>query len=494
MPVISPTLAWTLSPDRALPAEPVVRALARTVFDATRSLPIVSPHGHVDATLLADDEPFPNPAALLVTPDHYLVRMLVSQATVPGPIRDAGVRSVADLGVGRPDDPSVERDPRTIWRRFCAGWPALRGTPTRFWLEHVLVEVFGAPEPPSPAGADALYAHLCDRLAHPDFRPRAMFERFGIELLATTDPATSTLDAHRRLAADGWGGRVVPTFRPDVLLEAGRVGWRPAIAALEAASGVDASRYDGYLDALRAQRRRFVRHGARATDHGHVSADTRPMSETDAAALYARAREGALTPAEAAAFTAHMLFEMARMSTEDGLVMQLHPGVLRDHDRARAARSGHDLGYDIPVATEFTRQLRPVLEAFGSHEDFRLIVFTVDETAYARELGPLAGVYPALRLGAPWWFLDAPDAMARFRAATTETAGFCNTSGFVDDTRAFCSIPARHDLSRRADAAFLARLVAEHRLSLDEACEVAVDLAYRLPLLSYPVPTAGGRA
>jgi len=489
----STTDGWSLHPDRALPAEPGVRAIARRILDTTEHLPIVSMHGHVEAALLADDEPFPDPAALLVTPDHYLVRMLVSQASAPGAVRDAGVRSAGDLGVAREGEQATETDPRAIWRRFCAGWTALRGTPTRYWLEHVLTQVFEAPAPPSEATADALYDHLADRLARPEYRPRALFERFGIELLATTDAATASLSDHAALAADGWGDRVIPTFRPDPLLEPARADWPDQLAALSVASGVDAHDYDGFLEALRERRRAFVRAGARASDHGHLSADTTPMPPAEARRLFDVARRGGAEAAASAAFTAHMLFQLAEMSTEDGLVMQLHPGVLRDHDRGAAARFGPNVGYDIPVAIEFTRALRPVLEAFGHHPDFRMIVFTVDETVYSRELAPLAGAYPALRLGAPWWFLDSADAMRRFREATVDTAGLRNTSGFVDDTRAFCSIPARHDLSRRADAAYLARLVAEHRLDLEEAVDSASDLAYRLAEDSYPALTEARR-
>ena len=480
---------WNLHDDRGLPADPGVRVIAREILGTTRKLPIVSMHGHVDAALLADDLPFPDPASLLVTPDHYLVRMLVSQATSPGPVRDAGVRTVADLGSTR-GDIGAETDARTIWRRFCAGWSALRGTPTRAWLEHVLVEVFDTPVAPSPETADLTFDHLSERLAQPAYRPRALFDRFGIELLATTDPATSSLSAHARLGADGWGERVIPTFRPDPLLEPARTDWNRLLEGLSAASDIDAGSYDGFLAALRERRRAFVAAGARATDHGHLRPDMAQLSPAVARRLFESGRRGELTHDDASAFTAHMLFAMAEMSTEDGLVMQLHPGIVRDHDRATATRFGHDIGYDIPVATEFTRALRPALEAFGHNENFHLIVFTVDESVYSRELAPLAGVYPALRLGAPWWFLDSQDAMRRFREATTETAGLRNTSGFVDDTRAFCSIPARHDMSRRADAAYLARLVAEHRIELGEALESAADLAYHLPRESYPAPKA----
>ncbi|MEZ3159025.1 glucuronate isomerase [Microbacterium sp. BWT-B31] len=480
---------WSWHPDRALPADPGVRAVARQVLDATQGLPIISMHGHVDATMLALDAAFPDPATLLVTPDHYITRMLVSQATSPGPVRDAGVRSPADLGVG----PGADADPREIWRRFCAGWTALRATPTRYWLEHVLHDVFEASVAPSPETADDLFDHIAERLARPEYRPRALFERFGIEVLATTDPPDSPLDAHAALAADGWGGRVIPTFRPDVLLEPGLAGWRGELDRLSAAAEIDAHSYDGFHDALRARRQAFIRAGARATDHGHLRADTTRLSAADARALFAAALREPLAAEASAALTAHLLFEQAAMSADDGLVMQLHTGVLRDHDRGAAAAHGPNIGFDIPVAGEFTRGLRPVLEAFGSHENFRLIVFTVDETVSSRELAPLAGAYPAMRLGAPWWFLDAPDAMRRFREAVTETAGLRNTSGFVDDTRAFCSIPARHDLARRADASYLARLVAEHRLDFDEAIDTAIDLAYRLPKESYPVPETAAR-
>lgn len=469
---------WTLHDDRALPADPATRAAAREIYQQTRALPIVSMHGHVEAQAVDENTPFGNPSELLVVPDHYLVRMLVSQGA-----------SVDQLGVS-PVDPSSgrtpERDPRVVWRRFCESWHLFRGTPTRYWTEHELVEVFGVTERPSAASADRIYDHLDAALRTDAFRPRALFDTFGIEVLATTDPAWSPLTHHANLAADGWGDRVVPTFRPDPLLHLDRAAWAGDVEKLAAASGIDVTSYATYLDALRERRAAFVAAGARATDHGHLSADTTPLPDAEAQRIFDLALSGvAISPAESQAFSGHMLFQMAAMSAEDGLVMQLHPGVLRDHDPAVLATFGADKGYDIPVQVEYTRSLRPLLEAFGHHPGFRLIVFTIDETVYSRELAPLAGVYPAMRLGAPWWFLDSPDGMRRFREAATETAGFYNTSGFVDDTRAFCSIPARHDLSRRIDAGYLARLVVEHRLDLDEAAETAVDLAYTLPKAAY---------
>lgn len=465
-----------LDPDRALPADPDTRAAAREIYAQTRGLPLLCMHGHVDAAVLARDQPFGDPASLLVTPDHYLTRMIASHGV---PLADLGV---PEAGAGAAPGPA---DPREVWRRFCARWRLFRGTPTRFWLEHELVEVFGVRAAPSPESADVLYDEISARLAEPQFRPRALFARFGIELLATTDPALSTLPDHARLRADGWAERVVPTFRPDELVYVDRPGWRAAVKELAELTGVDTGGYRGYVEALRRRREAFAAAGARATDHGHASAATGRLPDPDAERLYQRGLRGAATGAEVAAFAAHMLHVMAEMSCEDGLVMQLHPGVLRDHDPGIRAAYGPDRGYDIPVAAEFTRALRPLLAAYGRHPRLRLVVYTVDETTYSRELAPLAGAYPALRLGAPWWFLDSPDGMRRFRELVTETAGFYNTAGFVDDTRAFASIPARHDLARRIDAGYLARLVAEHRLGLDEAVETAVDLAYHLPRETY---------
>jgi glucuronate isomerase len=466
--------ALQLDDDRALPAEPTTRALARQIYREVTDLPLVCMHGHVDAAVLATDQPFADPVALLVVPDHYLLRMLVSQGA-----------ELTELGVSAAGGAPVETDPRRIWRAFCAGWHLFRGTPTRYWLEHELHEVFGVRTRPSAESADELYDHIAEQLAKPDFRPRALFERFGIEVLATTDSPLSTLPDHAALRADGWGDKVIPTFRPDALLHVDRPEWKADADRLAELTGLDTGSFAGFLDALRARRQAFVEAGVLATDHGHFATTIAPLPAGEAERVFDAARAGSVDAADADALAGHLLFEMARMSCDDGLVMQLHPGVLRNHDRAAHAAYGPDKGFDIPVAAEFTRALRPLLEAFGRDRRFRLIVFTVDETVYSRELAPLAGVYPAMRLGAPWWFLDTPDGMRRFREAVTDTAGFYNTTGFVDDTRAFLAIPARHDLARRIDAGHLARLVAEHRLPMDEAVETARDLAYHLPKSSY---------
>lgn len=463
-----------LHPDRALPAGDDIRTVARRIYQSTRGLPLLCMHGHVDAAVFADDERFSDPAHLLVVPDHYVTRMLVSQ----------GVR-LDQLGVPRLDGEEVETDPRAIWRLFCTRWHLFRGTPSRYWLEHEIAEVLKLDLSPGPDTADELYDLIDARLAEPGFRPRALLDAFNIELIATTDSATSTLHDHARLRAEGFGERVIPTFRPDALTHVGHAGWTRQVARLQALSGIDAGDYDGFLAALCGRREAFLAAGARATDHGHVTAAAEPLSLDEARRIYRDASNGRVNRKAAEAFAAHMLFEMARMSCDDGLVMQIHPGVLRDHDPAIHASFGSDHGFDIPIATEFTRALQPMLAAFGRHPNFRVVLFTVDETVYSRELAPLAGVYPCVRLGAPWWFLDSPDGMRRFRELVTETAGFYNTSGFVDDTRAFLSIPARHDLARRIDAGYLARLVVEHRLDEGEAVETAADLAYRLPQETY---------
>lgn len=466
---------WVLHPDRALPAEPTQRAIAREVYQHIADLPIISMHGHIDVGTIRRNEGFGDPAELFIIPDHYLVRMLVSQGASP-----------ADLGV-RPLDPDAdfEQDRRLIWRRFAENWKLYRGTPTRYWLEHELVEIFGITEEPSAETADSIYDALVATLAKPEFRIRELFDTFNIEVLSTTDPPASELADHAALAEEGWGERVVPTFRPDALFYPDQQHWASGVEALSARSGVDIVDYRSYLAALEQRRGAFVAAGARATDHGHDTADTTPLDPDDAERIFAAARQGPVDSATAQAFAANMLFESARMSVDDGLVMQLHPGVQRNHSGHISSSFGSDKGFDIPRSVEFTRGLHPLLNAFGLDPRFRMILFTIDETVYSRELAPIAGAYPSVRLGAPWWFLDSPGGMARFRELVIETAGFYNTSGFVDDTRAFASIPARHDLSRRIDAGYLAKLVAEHRLSLDEATETAIDLTYTLPKLAY---------
>ena len=393
-------------------------------------------HGHVAASDIRANVSFGSPTDLFIIPDHYLVRMLVSQGHTHG-----------EIGVARADGAGDASDHRAVWRLLAENWKLFRGTPTRYWIEHVLGEVFGVTLALSAETADAIYDQLSASLATPEFRMRPLFDRFNIEILSTTDAPESRLEDHAALAEDGWGERVVPTFRPDALFYLDSPAWPSHLAALSSSSGVDAHDYQGFLAALRQRRAAFVMAGARATDHGHRTANSAPLEAIEAQRLFRAALNAPLGEAEAEAFAGHMLFESARMSLDDGLVMQLHPGVVRNHSPQIFNDFGSDAGFDIPEHVEFTRSLRPLLSAFGHEPGFRLILFTIDESAYSRELAPLAGAYPSVRLGAPWWFLDSPGGMARFRELTTETAGFYNTSGFVDDTRAFASIPARHDLA-----------------------------------------------
>ena len=459
--------------DLLFPAEPRQRAIARELYGLAAAQPLISPHGHVDPALLADDAPFPDPAQLLIVPDHYVTRMLLSQGVPP-----------SDLGVPSTNGDPVETDGRVIWRRFAEHWHLFRGTPSRLWLEQTFREVFGVTTRLSPATADEVYDAIAAKLAEPAFRPRALFERFNIEVLATTESPLDDLGRHAKLAADGWGGpggRVITTFRPDNVADMEFEGWAGNVARLGEISGVDTGSYAGYLLALRKRREAVIADGATSSDHGHPTARTLRLDTVEAAALYRKGLRGEATPADAEAFRAHMLVEFARMSIDDGLVMQLHPGAVRNHNKWLYARHGRDVGGDIPQATEYVHALAPLLDAYGNDPRLRVVLYTLDEDAFSRELAPLAGGYAALYLGAPWWFLDAPDALRRFREAVTETAGFYNTAGFVDDTRAFCSIPVRHEVARRTDAAYLARLVAEGRLPFDEAAETAADLAYHLP-------------
>ncbi len=458
-----------LDDDRLFPATPVARSIARRLYDGIRSLPIVSPHGHTQASWFATNEPFPNPAQLLVQPDHYIYRMLYSQGI-----------SLEDLEIGSPQ----MKDPRKVWRIFAAHYFLFRGTPTRLWLDFVFQELFGLSERLSAANADAYFDLIDERLRSPEFLPRALYERFNLEVLATTDSPLDTLAAHAAIRNSGWAGRILPTFRPDAVVDPAFQGFAQNIEALGAQTGEDTKQWNGYLRALRTARARFQTLGCTATDHGHPSAQTADLTQAEADALFQKVLGGA-NAAEQELFRAQMLTEMARMSLADGLVMQIHPGSARNHNRILFARYGRDVGADIPTRTNYVDGLRPLLEAFGNEPDLSIILFTLDESTYSRELAPLAGHYPCLRLGPPWWFHDSPEGMMRFREQVTETAGFYNTVGFNDDTRAFLSIPGRHDMARRVDCAFLARLVVEHRLEEEEAHELAYELTYGLVRRAY---------
>lgn len=460
--------------DRLFPAEPAQRAIARRLFATIENLPIVSPHGHTDPAWYATDAAFPDPATLLIKPDHYIFRMLYSQG-IP----------LERIGVKRKDGGPVETDGRTIWRLFAANWHLFRGTPSQIWMEHTLETVFGLAEPLTSKNADHFYDVMSEKLASPALRPRALYEAFNIEVIATTDSALDDLGHHDAIRKSGWKGRVVPTYRPDNVVDPEFEGFHANIVKLGKLTSEDVMTWRGYLAAHRQRRAFFKARGATASDHGHARATTANLSEADASALFAKVVRGAVTPAEADLFRGQMLTEMAKMSVEDGLVLQIHPGSWRNHNAGLFRDFGRDMGADIPTATDYVGALKPLLDAVGNEPNLTVILFTLDETSYSRELAPLAGHYPALKLGPPWWFFDSVEGIRRFREATTETAGFYNTVGFNDDTRAYLSIPARHDVARRCDCAYLARLVAEHRLTEDDAAALAHDLAYRLAKEAY---------
>jgi glucuronate isomerase len=467
-------LSALLNEDRLFPIDPAMRALARELFGLVRDLPIVSPHGHTDPRWYALDEPFPDPAQLLVVPDHYIFRMLFSQ----------GVR-LEDLGIAPLDGSPVETDGRKIWQRFAENYFLFRGTPTRLWLDYTLENLFGIEESLTAATADRHYDRIAELLATDALRPRALFKRFNIEVIATTEGALDDLKWHRMIRDSGWDGRVVTAYRPDSVVDPDFEGFLANLDRLGEITGCDTGSWTGYLDAHRKRRAFFKEFGATSSDHGHPTAETANLSDAESKSLFDRVRTGNADAPAKRLFRAQMLTEMAKMSLEDGLVLQIHPGSWRNHSPAMMQRFGRDKGFDIPTATDYVAALKPLLDAVGLEPDLSVIVFTLDETSYARELAPLAGVYPALKLGPAWWFHDSPEGMRRFREMTTETAGFYNTVGFNDDTRAFPSIPARHDVARRVDCAFLARLVSEHRLREDEAHELARELAYTLAKKAY---------
>ncbi len=463
-----------LDDDRLFDAEPKARGIARALYAGIKDLPLVSPHGHTEPRWYAENAKFPDPAQLLIVPDHYVFRMLFSQ----------GIR-LEDLGVPTTDGSTVETDGRAIWRLFAKHYTLFRGTPTRMWLDHTFATLFGITERLSEQNADAIYDRIAALLETDAFRPRALFERFNLEVISTTDAANDDLKWHRMIRESGWKGRVIPAYRPDSVVDPDFAGFGANLDTQGQITGEDTGHFAGYLAAHRKRRAYFKSFGATSSDHGHPTAETANLNPKEAGQLFDKVRTGKADARERALFRAQMLTEMARMSIDDGLVLQIHPGSWRNHSPAMLAKFGRDKGFDIPTRTDYVGALKPLLDAVGTEPGLSVILFTLDESSYARELAPLAGVYPSLKLGPPWWFHDSPEGMRRFREMATETAGFYNTVGFNDDTRAFPSIPARHDVARRVDCAFLARLVTEHRLDEEEAHDVAKDLAYNLVRKAY---------
>ena len=459
-------------PDRLFPVEAHARAIARRIYAGVQHLPIVSPHGHTDPRWYAEDQPFPDPATLFVVPDHYIFRMLYSQGI-----------DLEALGIG--EGPLGEVKAREVWRLFARNYYLFAGTPTRLWLDHSFETLFGFRERLCEANAEHYYDVIAQKLATPEFRPRALFQQFNIEAIATTESPLDPLASHEAIRKSGWNGRVVTAYRPDPVVDPEFQNFRSNLVSFGKITGCDTLSWAGYLDAHRKRRAFFKGYGATSTDHGHPSARTADLPRAEIESLFEKVVADNVTPEEADLFRGQMLTEMAAMSLDDGLVMQIHPGSSRNHNAALFERFGRDMGADIPMPTDYVRALKPLLDRFGTEKNLTIILFTLDETSYSRELAPLAGHYPCLKLGPPWWFFDSPDGMMRFREMAVETAGFYNTVGFNDDTRAYLSIPARHDVARRVDAAYLANMVAAHRIDEDEAHGIAEKLAYSLAKEAY---------
>lgn len=469
------TKTWALHPDRYFDPEPTQRKVARELYELIADLPILSPHGHVSPRLFADpDATFGTPADMFIIPDHYVFRMLYSQG-IP----------LEDLGVPREDGGSVETDHRAIWQAFAENFHLFRGTPSGAWLRQELYEVFGIEQKLSGETAQDIYDEIEKKLALPGFRPRRLFETFNIEVLCTTDAASDSLEEHQAIRDSGWSGTVIPTFRPDAVVNLDTVGWQQNLQALSDAVGYEVNSYKRFIQALEERRAHFRSMGAHATDHAALTAYTGELSPEEAEAIFSRALEGEATAEDAGRFTGHMLMEMARMSIEDGLVMQLHVGSFRNHNTEIFAKFGADKGADIPITSEFTRNLHPLLSKYGNDRRLTLILFTLDEDTYSRELAPLAGHYPTIKIGPPWWFHDSVNGMRRYFDRVMETAGIYNTAGFNDDTRAFPSIPARHDVWRRSSANWVAGLVVKGLVDMEEAAEMVRELAYGLAKKAY---------
>ncbi len=434
--------------------------LARVIYAEMRKYPIISPHGHVDAEMLLSNKNFTDPVSLLMAPDHYILRMLHSQ--------------------GITYESLAANSPEANWSVLAENWKLFRSTPSRIWFQEILATLFDVSEILAPENASKIYNQINAKLQSPEFAPQALFKTFNIELLATTDATDAPLDSHIELSKIDLGGRVIPTFRPDGVSDPERPDWKSNLTALGKRYGIEITSFANLLTALRKARAHFKDNGATATDHGVFTPRTLKLSSSEVEALFAKAVAGTATSVEIDDFRAAILFEHALMAADDGLVMQIHPGSLRNYDAEIFTKFGPDKGFDIPVATTYTKELQPLLNAVGKHPNFRAVLFTLDESAYSRELAPLAGAYPSLRLGPPWWFHDSLNGLERWREAVTETAGYYNTVGFIDDTRAFASIPVRHDVARRFDAGYLAREVSRHRITENEAMELAGDLAYNL--------------
>lgn len=453
----------SMNSSKILPNDPQTKVLATRLYELIADLPIISPHGHVDPELLAKNEPFGNPTELFILKDHYVTRLLHS----------VGV----DLS-----DIYKSSDPRKVWSIFYENYHVFSGTSSGYWFEETLRSIFAIKDLPSTENANRHYDLIASNLLEPAFLPKALAKRFNIEILATTDDPIDNLEYHREISKDSsFETKVVPTFRPDRYLDPRSIGWKENIEKLLAVVNLKENNYKNFISALEDRRQYFKQHGAFSSDHGVFEPYTCILDEKVASEIYQSALIGTASENELRDFAGHMLVEMARMATVDGLVMTIHAGVVRNHHEDTLKAFGPDTGHDLPVTCEWVQNLRPLLNAYGLSKNLKVVLFSLDETNWSREIAPLASFYPSVFIGAPWWFLDAPEAIQRFRASTVDIAGFYKGSGFIDDTRAFLSIPARHDLARRSDSAYLAKMVSEGRITFEQALKISVDLVTTIP-------------
>lgn len=463
-----------LHDDRFFDPDNTVRKIARELYEEVKDLPIISPHGHVDPNIFVQNKPFPNPTELFIAPDHYIYRMLYSQGI-----------SLDWLDIPQRKGVRIGHDSKKVWKIFAENYYLFAGTPSGVWLDFEFNKVFGIKEKLNGENAEKIFDEINEKLNTKEFLPRALYDKFNIEVLSTTDAATDSLSEHKQIRESEWNSRVIPCFRPDDLTNLSDPNWKDNIRLLGELVNEDINSYEKYIKAIQIRREYFRLNGATSTDHGVLSPYTHKLSLKDAEKLFQRALREETSDEDATLFNANMLMEMARMSIEDGLVMQIHPGSHRNHNSVIYNRYGLDKGCDIPQSTEYTNNLKELLNAYGNDPGLTVILFTLDETSYTRELAPLAGHYPALKLGPAWWFHDSIEGMTRYRHSITETAGFYNTVGFNDDTRAFVSIPARHDVARRVDSNYLAGQVARHIISMTQAREILHQLTYALVKKAY---------
>ena len=471
-----------MHPDRFLSSNSTNRNFAHNLYQSAKKIPIFAPHGHVDPSLFsAPDANFGNPVDLFIKPDHYVIRTLYSNGI---PLEKLGIP---------PKGESVDYDPRSAWELFCTNFYLFRATPSGVWLTTSLSDVFGIEHKISKETANFTYDILVEKLSSTEFSPRNLFERFNIEFLATTDSAADSLTHHQSIRNSKWKGNIVPTFRFDSLVHFLNPGWIDEINRLALLSNIEIHNFRSFIQALENRRVFFRSLGATASDFSAESAFTEELPLHQIDEIFQRALKGHADQHDATRFVAHMLMEMARMSADDGMVMQFHAGIHRNHNIALYQQFGADIGGDIPVSVEFTRNFKPLLQRFGNHPNFKLILFTLDESTYTRELAPLAGHYPALRLGPPWWFNDSLNGIERYLNQVMESAGLYKTAGFNDDTRGFCSIPARHDLWRRQAANWLADLLARHVIDEEDAHQMMFELCIGLARSAYKMESKQNR-